>query len=156
MEEVNTGPLGLVPGVNCHSFAFIGSQVVGGATETSDIDIAVRIIEGGDPAELFNELLHCGASEVVISDGEGGYEVNDDGMTSCKAWVGDTVWNYLIFTDVEYFDRFVDATTIAKRFGVVDKPLRVELFRLLCDGRRINGGYFEHIKIHSAEPENPF
>lgn len=146
---MNTGPLTLIPGDNCAAFAFIGSQVIpGAATEKSDTDIAVLLVEGDDGSALHSEIMMDLGGENGGSAG-----ASCDGMESYKVEMFETghVWNYLIFTDINYFNAFVDATTIAKRFGVVDKPFRVELFQLICDGARYNGGHFEHIKIHHAE-----
>lgn len=161
MHNVNTGPLELKPGVNCEAFALIGSQVIpGAATETSDHDVAILLIEGVDRDDMFEEIVQAAAinldpgNDCIISDGEG-YEEHGDGMTSCKVWRGETIWNYLVFTDADYFDKFVDATTIARRFGVVDKPFRVELFQLLCDGYRKKESHFDHIEIHRSQ-EVPF
>lgn len=156
---IETGPFQLVAGENCEKFALIGSQVIpGAATETSDIDIAVLLVEGADPYETFSAIMGAAAAHLdsgndcCISGGEGYTTTDVDGMTSCKIWRGDKIWNYLVFTDAEYFWKFIDATTIAKRFGVVDKPFRVELFALLCDGYRMLGGksHFEHIEVHTA------
>jgi len=160
---METGPYKLVPGENCDKFAFIGSQVIpGAATEVSDIDIAVLLIEGSDQNETFGGIMEAAAchldegNDCCISDGEGYTSIDGDGMTSCKIWRGDKVWNYLVFTDADYFWKFVDATTIARRFGVVDKPFRVELFAMLCDGYRHRDGHFEHIEVHqeTIKPED--
>lgn len=153
MQEVNTGPLELKPGVNCDKFAFIGSQVIPGAAGPgSDIDVAVLLIEGADPAELDSVIMmelngENGGSAGASNDGMESYKVEDDKFQ---------VWNYLVFTDPNYFWSFINATTICRRFGVVDKPLRVELFQLLCDGARYKDGHFEHVEIHQATPGVPF
>ena len=160
---IYTGPLELKPGVNCDKFAFIGSQVIpGAATETSDTDIAVLLVEGSDPNEIFTEIMKAArlgldsGNDCMISDGEGYTSIDGDGMTSCKIWRGDEIWNYLVFTDDDYFWKFIDATTIAKRFGIVGKPLRVKLFALLCDGYRHRDGHFEHVEVHqeTIKPED--
>lgn len=147
MHNVNTGPLVLTPGVNCEAFALIGSQVIpGAATPGSDHDVAILLIDGADPSEINSVIMMDLCGENGGSNGS-----SEDGMESYKVEMHDfTVWNYLVFTDKEYFRKFVDATTIAKRFGVVDKPFRVELFQMLCDGVRYEGGYFEHVTVHEA------
>jgi len=159
MHDKDTGPLILEPGKNCEAFAMIGSQVIpGAATETSDTDIAILLGAPFDTGAMFDAIYKAAAigqhpeNDVCISEGEG---YDSDGMTSCKIWRGDRVWNYLVFTDADYFQKFVDATTIAKRFGVVDKPLRVELFQFLCDGFRHKDAHFEHVEVIRSE-EVPF
>lgn len=161
MHDKDTGPLILEPGKNCEAFAMIGSQVIpGAATETSDTDIAILLAEGADPDDMFDAIVKAAAvhldagNDCVISDGEG-YEDHGDGMTSCKIWRDDKVWNYLVFTDADYFNKFVDATSVAIWFGLVDKAHRVELFQLLCDGYRNKQGTIPHVEIHKAE-EVPF
>lgn len=160
MHNVNTGPLELKPGVNCECFAMIGSQVIPGAAhEKSDTDVAILLIEGADRDDMFDAIVQAAAChqpghDCLISDGE---DYGDgDLMTSCKIYrEGGMTWNYLVFEDADYFNKFVDATTIARRFGVVDKPVRVELFQMLCDGYRKKDGYFDHIEIHRSQ-EVPF
>ena len=154
---MNTGPLTLIPGDNCAAFAFIGSQVIpGAATEKSDTDIAILLVEGADTGEIFDQItksanLDDPDNDCEISDGEGYGGSDGDGMTSCKVWRGDKVWNYLVFTDEDYFNKFVDCTTLAIRFGIVDKPFRVELFQLMCDGYRKSDSHFNHVEIHREE-----
>lgn len=157
MHNVNTGPLILEPGVNCEAFAMIGSQVIPGAAhEGSDHDIAILLVEGADREDMFDLIVtaseaHKEGNDCLISDSEG-YECDGDGMTSCKIYRGETVWNYLVFTSEEYFYKFVDATTVARQFGITDKPTRVELFRMICDGYRSKGELrkLQHITIHEA------
>jgi len=156
---MNTGPLTLIPGDNCEAFAFIGSQVIPGAsTETSDTDIAILLVEGADRDEMFDQIVtaaeaHKEGNDCLISDGD---EYGDgDGMTSCKIWRGGKIWNYLVFTDADYFQKFVDCTTLAIRFGIVDKPLRVELFQMICDGHRKKSSHFDHVTVHRPA-EVPF
>lgn len=149
---MNTGPLKLIPGENCDKFAFIGSQVIpGAATEKSDHDVAVLLIEGADPSEIDSEIMIELGGEISGSAGE-----SNDGMESYKVEMFEcgTVWNYLVFTDADYFWKFIDATTVAKRFGVVDKPFRVELFQMICDGYRYRDGHFEHIEVHTAPKDD--
>lgn len=159
MHDKDTGPLILEPGKNCEAFAMIGSQVIpGAATETSDTDIAILLVEGADREDMFDAIVtaakaHEPGNDCAISESD---EYGDgDGMTSCKIWRGDKVWNYLVFTDADYFQKFVDATTIAIRFGVVDKPFRVELFQMICDGSRRKSSYFNHVEVIRKE-EVPF
>lgn len=151
---MNTGPLTLIPGDNCGAFAFIGSQVIpGAATEASDTDIAILLVEGADREDMFDQIVtaaraHLPGNDCLISDGEGYGGGDGDGMTSCKIFQDGKVWNYLVFTDEDYFQKFVDCTTLAIRFGIVDKPFRVELFQMMCDGYRKRDGHFDHVEIH--------
>lgn len=158
--SVETGPITLEPGVNCEQFAMIGSQVIPGAAhEGSDIDIAV-FVEGKQGQALFDAIMIDLDGEANGSAGE-----SEDGMESFKVRdENGKTWNYLLFTDREYFLRFVDATTICRQFGVIDKGMRVAVFALLTDGiRKVDGGYWsgdsdlDYVKIYRpVEPECPF
>lgn len=159
IESVKTGPITLEPGVNCEMFAMIGSQVIpGAAREGSDIDVAVYVNDG-QYGVLSDAIM-------IELDGEanGSAGASDDGMESLKVQdESGKTWNYLLFTDRSYFLRFVDATTICRHFGVIDKGMRVELFGLLTDGIRkpsggkwSDSGHIDYVKIHRpADLETP-
>lgn len=141
---IETGPLKLIPGHNCEKFALIGSQVIpGAATEKSDTDVAVLAVE-------FADHLHSVLMDEMSGENSGSNEGTPDGMESYKVEMYDSghVWNYLVFTDMNYFYSFINATTIARHFGVTDKPTRVALFQMICDGDRGSWMPFEHIEIH--------
>lgn len=160
IESVKTGPITLEPGVNCEMFAMIGSQVIPGAAhEGSDIDVAVLVTN-----EQYGVLIDAIMIEL---DGEsnGSAGESEDGMESFKVRDENGVlWNYLLFTDRSYFLRFVDATTICRQFGVIDKGMRVAIFAMLTDGiRNHSGGHWsdgiglDYVKIYRpVEPECPF
>lgn len=159
IESVKTGPITLEPGVNCEMFAMIGSQVIPGAAhEGSDIDVAVYVSD--DQYQVFvGVIMGDLAGESNGSAGE-----SEDGMESFKVRDEEgKVWNYLLFTDRSYFLRFVDATTICRQFGVIDKGMRIAIFAMLTDGIRNSGGGhwsggagLDYVKIHRpADLESP-
>lgn len=148
-----TGPLTLKPGLNCHLFAFIGSRVIPhAASKESDLDIAVYCKPA--QANAFDMEMKSRKADRGGGNEYGG--TDGDGMTSYKL-VGDhgLVFNYLMFEDVDYFWRFVDATTICRHLGVTDKPTRVEIFRLLTDGIR-DCEILDPVEVHEPQLEDLF
>lgn len=148
---MNTGVL-VLPGEYCQMFAFIGSQVIPGAAhEGSDTDIAMYC----KPEQLaaVESFLDGLDAERGGSQDYGG--TDGDGMTSFKVEAAGMVWNYLVFDDLDYFWRFVDATSIVRHFKVTDKKERVAIFDLLTDGIRSDGP-IKQIEVHYPKLEGPF
>lgn len=111
-----------VPGKNCTAWAFVGSRVTCNPAPTdTDRDVLVLCVEGE---------LHEVISDIIVAGGSVcGSQDYGDVMTAVR--LGDD--NYIMTEDDDYFERFVVMTQLAKRWNILEKDKRHELFKAAID-----------------------
>lgn len=135
-----------VTGVNCTSWAFVGSRVTCNPAPTdTDRDVLVLCV-AGEVDEVVSAIVAAGGECCSAVD-------YGDSMTAVR--LGDD--NYIITDEQEYFDRFIVMTQLAKQWNIMDKGRRHELFQAAIDKREPWCLPEERIVVnHAPAPGSPF
>lgn len=63
--------------------------------------------------------------------------------------------NYIATDDPAYYDKYVGATELAKKYNLLSKVDRIQLFRLVLDGELLNEEYIEEQQAARASRYTP-
>lgn len=64
-------------------------------------------------------------------DGSYGFEGN---FISLKKKINDNLYNYLLTSDIDYYDSFQEATVLATKLNLLEKDKRITLFNYVMNG----------------------